>query len=80
MHWLLDVNLNEDLTKLREESVQKNLNILKKIALNSNVSKTRPTLVPSIVSISTMGSSGGFNIFLKVFISTILSGSNIFRF
>ena len=35
MHWLLDVNLKEDLTKLREENAQKNLNILRKIALNS---------------------------------------------
>lgn len=35
MHWLLDVNLKEDLTKLGEENAQKNLNILRKIALNS---------------------------------------------
>lgn len=35
IHWLLDVNLKEDLTKLREENAQKNLNILRKIALNS---------------------------------------------
>jgi len=35
MHWLLDVNLKEDLTKLKDESSQKNLNILRKIALNS---------------------------------------------
>lgn len=35
MHWLLDVNLKEDLTKLKEESAQKNMNIIRKIALNS---------------------------------------------
>lgn len=35
MHWLLDVNLKEDLTKLSNENSQKNLNILRKIALNS---------------------------------------------
>lgn len=35
MHWLLDVNLKEDLTKLREENARKNLNIFRKIALNS---------------------------------------------
>lgn len=35
MHWLLDVNLGEDVTKLREENAQKNFNILRKIALNS---------------------------------------------
>lgn len=35
MHWLLDVNLKEDATKLSTEEAQKNLNILRKIALNS---------------------------------------------
>lgn len=34
MHWLLDVNLKEDCTKLSTEDAQKNLNILRKIALN----------------------------------------------
>lgn len=35
MHWLLDVNLKEDLTKLKEENAQKNFNIIRKIALNN---------------------------------------------
>lgn len=35
MHWLLDVNLKEDLTTLHSEEAQKNLNIIRKIALNS---------------------------------------------
>ena len=35
MHWLLDVNLKEELTKLSEQNAQESLNILRKISLNS---------------------------------------------
>ncbi len=35
MHWLLDVNLKEDLTKLSKQRDQESLNILRKISLNS---------------------------------------------
>ena len=34
MHWLLDVHFDEDLTKTLNENTQKNLNIIRKIALN----------------------------------------------
>lgn len=35
MHWLLDVNLKEELTKLSEQNAQESLKILRKISLNS---------------------------------------------
>jgi len=34
MHWLLDVNFGEDGYKVRDEDVQKNLNVLRKIVIN----------------------------------------------
>ncbi len=34
MHWLLDVHFQEDKTKVLDMNVQKNLNIMRKIALN----------------------------------------------
>ncbi len=34
MHWLLDVHFQEDKTKVRDMELQKNLNLIRKIALN----------------------------------------------
>jgi predicted transposase YbfD/YdcC len=34
MHWLLDVNLDEDFCRIQDEDVQKNLNVIRKMALN----------------------------------------------
>ena len=34
MHWLLDVHFLEDKTKSRDMEVQKNLNLMRKVALN----------------------------------------------
>ena len=35
MHWLLDVHFGEDFCRVEDENVQQNLNIVRKIALNS---------------------------------------------
>ena len=35
MHWLLDVHFNEDDCRIEDKTVQQNLNIVRKIALNS---------------------------------------------
>ena len=35
MHWLLDVHFGEDFCRVEDENVQQNLNIIRKIALNS---------------------------------------------
>lgn len=35
MHWLLDVNLKEDTCRVTDENVQTNLNIIRKIILNT---------------------------------------------
>lgn len=35
MHWLLDVHFNEDFCRIENANVQKNLNIVRKIALNN---------------------------------------------
>ncbi len=35
MHWLLDVHFAEDFCRVKDENVQQNLNIVRKIALNS---------------------------------------------
>jgi predicted transposase YbfD/YdcC len=35
MHWLLDVHFEEDFCRVEDENVQQNLNIIRKIALNS---------------------------------------------
>ena len=35
MHWLLDVHFNEDLCRVEDKNVQQNLNIVRKIVLNS---------------------------------------------
>jgi len=35
MHWLLDVHFGEDFCRIENENVQQNLNITRKIALNS---------------------------------------------
>ncbi len=35
MHWLLDVHFAEDFCRIEDENVQQNLNIIRKIALNS---------------------------------------------
>ena len=35
MHWLLDVHFEEDFCRVEDENVQQNLNIVRKIALNS---------------------------------------------
>lgn len=34
MHWLLDVHFNEDFCRIQDSNIQKNLNILRKCALN----------------------------------------------
>jgi len=34
MHWLLDVNLDEDFCRIQDEDVQKNLNVIRKMVLN----------------------------------------------
>ena len=34
MHWLLDVIYREDSCRLRDDNAQKNLNIVRKVALN----------------------------------------------
>jgi predicted transposase YbfD/YdcC len=35
MHWLLDVHFGEDFCRVEDENVQQNLNMTRKIALNS---------------------------------------------
>lgn len=35
MHWLLDVHFGEDFCRIEDENIQQNLNIIRKIALNS---------------------------------------------
>jgi len=35
MHWLLDVHFHEDFCRVEDENVQQNLNIIRKVALNS---------------------------------------------
>jgi predicted transposase YbfD/YdcC len=35
MHWLLDVHFGEDFCRIQDEGIQQNLNIVRKIALNS---------------------------------------------
>ena len=35
MHWLLDVHFEEDSCRVEDKNVQQNLNIIRKIALNS---------------------------------------------
>ena len=35
MHWLLDVHFGEDFCRIEDRNVQQNLNIVRKIALNS---------------------------------------------
>ncbi len=35
MHWLLDVHFDEDFCRVGERNVQQNLNIVRKVALNT---------------------------------------------
>jgi predicted transposase YbfD/YdcC len=35
MHWLLDVHFHEDFCRVQDENIQKNLNIIRKIVINS---------------------------------------------
>jgi hypothetical protein len=35
MHWLLDVRFGEDFCRIEDRNVQQNLNIVRKIALNT---------------------------------------------
>jgi hypothetical protein len=35
MHWLLDVHFGEDFCRVEDENIQQNLNIIRKIVLNS---------------------------------------------
>ena len=35
MHWLLDVHFCEDFCRIEDKNIQQNLNIVRKIALNS---------------------------------------------
>lgn len=48
MHWLLDVHFGEDFCRIEDEDVQQNLNIIRKIALNTiklfkaNINSKRP--------------------------------------
>jgi len=35
MHWLLDVNFGEDFCRVQNETVQKILNIIRKVVINS---------------------------------------------
>lgn len=34
IHWLLDVNFNEDSCRVEDKNIQQNLNMIKKLALN----------------------------------------------
>ena len=35
MHWLLDIHFDEDFCRIEDRNIQQNLNIARKIALNS---------------------------------------------
>ena len=35
MHWLLDVHFSKDFCRIEDKNVQRNLNIVRKIAINS---------------------------------------------
>ena len=74
MHWLLDVHFQEDKTKVWDMNVQKNMNIMRKIALNlARLYKERyePRKAISVILKRNMFDLNNLENFIRNFIAVI---------